>query len=109
MPLLWQEKVAEGLFEGAVDNGRIVGVDLTVVSLQKVENLTEKQELLPARRLALQGKTKNVVELRKFKNFTSLDSRACILADVVTFENSDRDSFHSSANKLLKKLQCEWC
>lgn len=42
MPLLWQEQVAEGLFEGAVDNGRIVGVDLAVVGLQKVENLTEE-------------------------------------------------------------------
>ena len=97
------------MFESAGDDRWIVGVNLTVVSLQKVEDLTEEQELMPARRLALQGKTKNVVELGNATKATVLDSRACILAYVMTFENSNRDSFHSLANKLLKKIQRERC
>ena len=82
--LLREQEVAEGLLEGAGDDGRIVGVDLAEIALQEVENPTEEQELKPARLLSLQGKTEYVVELRKFDYLTLLDSRACILADMMT-------------------------
>ena len=36
VPLLWQEQVAEGLLEGAVDDGWIVGVDGAVDARDKV-------------------------------------------------------------------------
>ena len=109
MPLLRQEQVAERLLEATGDDGGIVGVDLAEIALQEVENPTKEQELKPARLLSLQGKTEYVVELRKFDNFTLLDSRARILADMMAFENSDRDSLHAITDKLLKILQCEWC
>ena len=48
------QEIAEGLLEGAVDDGRVIGVDLAVVALQVVEDLTEEQELEPAGGLALQ-------------------------------------------------------
>ena len=72
------------MLEGAGDDGGVVGVDLAEIALQKVENPTEEQELKPARLLSLQGKTEYVVELRKFDYLTLLDSRACILADMMT-------------------------
>ena len=45
---LREQEVAENLLEGAIDDGRIVGVDLAVVALQMVEDLAEEQEFLPA-------------------------------------------------------------
>ena len=103
------QEIAEGLLEGAVDDGRVIGVDLAVVALQVVEDLTEEQELEPAGGLALQDKTKDVVELGKLDDFTVLDSRACVLADMMPLENGDRDALHSTTDKLLKELQRERC
>ena len=78
-------------------------------ALQVVEDLTEEQVLEPAGGLALQDKTKDVVELGKLDDFTVLDSRACVLADMVPLENGDRDALHSTTDKLLKELQRERC
>ena len=41
------------MLESAVDDGRIVGVDLAEIALQEVENPTKEQELKPARLLTL--------------------------------------------------------
>ena len=109
MPLLRQEQVAERLLEATGDDGGIVGIDLSVVALQEVEDPTEEQKLQPMRGLAQQGKTKDVVELGKLDDFTVLDSRACVLADMMPLENGDRDALHSTTDKLLKELQRERC
>ena len=97
------------LLETLLQYWRVIGVDAVIVLLQLVHQLHDQLELFPPGSLAQQGEPEYVVELRKSNDFTILDSRACILADMMLLENTYRDTFHIGADKGLKELQCQRC
>jgi hypothetical protein len=97
------------LLETLLQHWRVFGVDAVIVLLQLVHQLHDQLQLFPSGSLAQQGEPEYVVELRKSDDFTILDSRACILADMMLLENTYRDTFHIGADKGLKELQCQRC
>ena len=67
MPLLREEKVAEGLFESAGDDRWIVGVRVMIVGLEEVEDVGQQEQTTLGCRLTKKEHTQNGVELWKSK------------------------------------------